>query len=89
MGFRSYYANKLDVAEGCEGDLIVKIVSSYRYRRNEIMSGKIEMGEACPLESLDYYNETEANNLFPLKPQYQQEKLKAVNDFSSYKHLKN
>lgn len=89
LGFRSYYANKLDVAEGCEGDIIVKIVSSYRYRRNEIMSGKIEMGEACPLESLDYYNETEANNLFPLKPQYQQEELKAVNDFSSYKHLKN
>ena len=89
LDFRSYYANKLDVAEGCEGDLIGKIVSSYRYRRNEIMSGKIEMGEACPLESLDYYNETEANNLFPLKPQYQQEKLKAVNDFSSYKHFKN
>ena len=94
LDFRSYYANKLDVAEGCEGDLIGKIVSSYRYRRNEIMSGKIEMGEAFPLDSLDYYNDTEDNNLLPLKRFYnketkKEEKKKAVNDFSSYKHLKN
>ena len=58
------------------------------------MSGKIEMGEAFPLDSLDYYNDTEDNNLLPLKRFYnketkKEEEKKAVNDFSSYKHLKN
>lgn len=89
LDFKSYYANKVEVNEGCEGDIISKIVESYRYRRNEIMTGKIEMAELCPLESIDYAKDTEAQNLFPLKPQNKQEDVKSWNDFSSYKHLKN
>lgn len=87
--FKSYWANQIKVNEGCEGDIISKIVASYRYRRNEIMSGKIEMGEGMPLESLDYFNDTELNNLFPLKPEYGRDDIKEVYGFSSYKNLKN
>ena len=87
--FKSYWAHQVKVNEGCEGDIISKIVASYRYRRNEIMSGKIEIGEGMPLESLDYFNDTELNNLFPLKPEYGRDDIKEVYGFSSYKNLKN
>ena len=86
--FKSYYATKIDVEAGCEGDIISQILASYRYRRDEIMSGKIEMGEGWPLEELDYYNDTESHCLLPLKPDYYDENVKAVNNFSSYQQLK-
>lgn len=87
--FKSYWANRINVNEGLEGDIISKIVASYRYRREEIMQGKIEMGEGMPLESLDYFNDTELNNLFPLKPQYGTDDTKEIYGFSNYTNLKN
>lgn len=87
--FLSYYAQKIEVEEGCEGSIISKIVDSYRYRRSEIMSGKVEMAEGCPLDEIDYYNDTAGKNLFPLKPDYINKNLKEVNNFSNYKNLKN
>ena len=87
--FKSYWANTISINEGCEGDIISKIVASYRYRREEIMSGKIEMGEGMPLEGLDYFNDTELHNLFPLKPEYGHDEIKEVYNFSNYKNLKN
>ena len=86
--FTSYWAKKVDVDEECEGDIIRQIVASYRYRREEIMSGKIEMGEGAPLEMLDYFNDTEAHFLFPLKPDYVNKDVKEIYGFSNYKNLK-
>ena len=86
--FKSYWANHINVNEGCEGDIINKIVASYRYRREEIMSGKIEMGEGAPLIALDYFNDTESHNLFPLKPQFGNDEVKEIYGFSNYSHLK-
>lgn len=86
--FKSYWATKLTVNEGCEGDIINKIVAAYRYRRNEIMSGKIEIGEGGKLEELDYFIDTETYNLFPLKPAYGDDSVKEVNGFSSYSLFK-
>ena len=87
--FKSYWTTKIEVDEGCKGDIIGKIVASYRYRRNEIMKGKIEMGEGMLLEALDYFNDTETYNLFPLKPEYGRDDIKEVYGFSNYKNLKN
>ena len=53
------------------------------------MSGKIEMGEGRPLDSLDYFNDTESGNLFPLKPDYKDKDIKEVYGFSNYSNLKN
>ncbi len=86
--FSSQYASKIDVDVDCQGDIVSKIVNSYRYRRDEIMSGKIEMGEGMPLDSLEYFNDTETQGLFPLKAQYDDDSLKDINGFSSYPHLK-
>ena len=87
--FTSYWATVIRVNDGCEGDIISRIVASYRYRRNEIMSGKIEMGEGRPLDSLDYFKDTESENLFPLKPDYKDKDIKEVYGFSNYINLKN
>ena len=87
--FTSYWATVIRVNDGSEGDIISRIVASYRYRRNEIMSGKIEMGEGRPLDSLDYFNDTESGNLFPLKPDYKDKDIKEVYGFSNYSNLKN
>lgn len=86
--FKSYYATHIEVNKGCEGNIIDKIIASYRYRRNEIMSGRIELGEGAPLESLDYFNDTEEKNLFPLKPDYNDATLKETYGFSNYTQLK-
>lgn len=83
--FKSYWANRIELADDAvEGNIINKIVASYRYRRNEIMSGKIEMGEGGSLDELEYFNDTELHNLFPLKPSYDNDSLKEVNGFSNY-----
>ncbi len=82
--FRSSLAKKINVMEGAvKGDIISKIVASYRYRREEIMSGKIEMGEGEILEKLEYFKDTKPHDLFPLKSD-KNESLKKVNDFSNY-----
>ena len=83
--FKSYWSNRIDLADDAvEGNIINKIVESYRYRRDEIMSGKIEMGEGSSLDKLQYFNDTESHNLFPLKPAYDDDSLKEVNGFSNY-----
>ena len=87
--FKSYWTTKVKVDEECEGDIISKIVASYRYRREEIMKGRIEMGEGASLALLDYFNDTELHNLFPLKPEYGNDDIKEVYGFSNYKNLKN
>ena len=89
MEFASYWANKIELAEdSVEGDIIRKIVASYRYRRDEIMKGRIELGDGQSLDALDYYQDTEWRNLFPLKPLYDNDSQKEVNGFSSYQLFK-
>lgn len=87
--FNSHWAKKVELADdSVKGDIISRIVASYRYRRNEIMSGRIEMAEGGALAELAYFDDTEAYNLFPLKSAYEDENLKEVNDFSNYKLFK-
>jgi hypothetical protein len=42
-----------------------------------------------PLESLDYFKDTELYNLFPLKPEYGNDDIKEIYGFSNYMNLKN
>ncbi len=87
--FNSHWAKKIELKDdSVKGDIICRIVASYRYRRNEIMSGRIEMAEGGALAELAYFDDTDAYNLFPLKPAYDDENLKEVNDFSNYKLFK-
>ena len=83
------HTETIKMDDSCHGDILGRIRASYQYRRDEIMSGKIEMGEGLPLDQLQYFNDTETRNLFPLKPDYNDAKVKDTNGFSNYSNLKN
>lgn len=86
--FKGNFTTQIEVDEGSEGHIIPKITAAYHYRRQEIMEGQIETGEAQPLEQLQYFNDTESGNLFPLKPEYGNDAVKAVNNYSNFNQLK-
>ena len=46
------------------------------------------MGEGELLEKLQYFNDTEQEKLFPLKPEYNDKSRKETNGFSNYKLFK-
>lgn len=87
--FNGTHTETIKMDDSCHGDILGRIRASYHYRRDEIMSGKIEMGEGLPLDQLQYFNDTETRNLFPLKPDYNDAKIKDTNGFSNYSNLKN
>lgn len=86
--FTGSYSTKIEIDEGADGNIIPKISASYHYRRQEIMEGRIETGEAQPLDQLQYFNDTDQENLFPLKPEYGNEAVKAINNYSNFNQLK-
>ena len=59
---------------------------SFFYRKRQLDGGKVEVGEAFPLSALDYYNDTEEKNLFPLKPD--DTGAEVTNIFSNYNLFK-
>ena len=80
--FEGKYCHKID-PENTE-DLLEKVKNSYAYRRKEIVSGKIETTEATTTCEFDYVNDTENNNLVPLKIKG---KGKELNRFTDYAFL--
>lgn len=55
-------------------DPFVRMEKSYKFRMEQLEKGQIEEAEHMPLEEIDYCQDTE---LFPLKPEYNDKKLKA------------
>lgn len=75
----------------CTGDtspLIDKIISSYRYRREQIENGIIENGEGREIAELVYGQDTEDKNLVPLSPDYNDGEIHGENSFSNYQCFK-
>lgn len=86
--FEGKYCHKID-PENTE-DLLEKVKNSYAYRRKEIESGKIETTEATTTCEFDYVNDTENNNLVPLKIDIKKDgkgKGKELNRFTDYAFL--
>ena len=50
-----------------QDNIVEQLRQSFFYRKQQLDSGKVEVGEAFPLSMLDYYNDTVVKNLFPLK----------------------
>ncbi len=89
--FAGSYVERVKVDEDKTGDIVHRIVNSYIYRRNEIQSGRIELGEEEPLSLLDYFNDTTSLQLLPLKGRgigKDGDDLKSANIFSNYINLK-
>jgi len=69
-------------------DIFEQAMNSYSYRYKELEKGIIESAEDMLLKNINYYSDTEKNALFPLENGYNDKKVKAVNNFSSYKTFK-
>ena len=48
-------------------NIVEQLRQSFLYRKKQLDSGLVEVGSGFPLSMLDYYNDTESMNLFPLK----------------------
>ena len=86
--FEGEYCHKIDPVS--TEDLLEKVKNSYTYRRKEIESGKIETTEATTTCEFDYVNDTENNNLVPLKIDIKKDgkgKGKELNRFTDYAFL--
>ncbi len=47
-------------------NIVEQLRQSFFYRKKQMDCGTVEVGEAFPVDMLDYYKDTEGNNLFPL-----------------------
>ena len=81
--FEGLHCTQLEPANN--DNIVEQLKNAFFYRKKQIDSGQIEIGEGFPCGMLDYYNATEADALFPLNVKDgQQEK----NGFSNYKLFK-
>lgn len=49
-----------------DDNIVEQLRQSFFYRKRQLDEGKVEVGKDFPATMLDYYNDTEENNLFPL-----------------------
>ncbi len=67
-------------------NIVEQLRQSFFYRKKQLDEGRVEVGEAFPVKMLDYYNDTEERNLFPLITDDQG--IEKENIFSNYKLFK-
>ena len=65
-------------------DIFKQAMNSYSYRWRQLQDGIIEVAEQMDLEDLDYHNDGDTKNLFPLETDYNKKNLKAINSFSNF-----
>lgn len=68
-------------------DIMAQLINSFRYRRKQLTSGMLEIGERHPIGELTYGKDRLDFNLFPL-PEGDDPGCKAENGFSSYRLFK-
>ena len=93
MPWHKLYTTSQRIAEGIhvehitpenEDALLLKIRNSYRYRREQLLKGKIENAEGVSLEKIPYAIVQEEKGLVPLSPDYNDESAHSFNGFSTY-----
>lgn len=70
------------------GEILSKIINSYRYRKSQISEGVLEANDLSPLADLRYFVDIEEKNLLPLPGHPKDKTLKDENRFSIYKLFK-
>lgn len=69
-------------------NIVKQICNSFFYRKRQLDEGSVEVGEGFPLAMLDYYNDTEAEQLFPLSNVDGQLKRNIFSNYTLFKGLK-
>ena len=83
--FNGDHTKKLEEEENAGKNLFLQVKNSYKYRLKQIMDGKIELGEGKLAADLQYVNDTEKEDLMPLRIR---DGVKETNIFSNYKCFK-
>lgn len=68
-------------------DIMEQLIESFRYRRDQLLSGVVEEGEHHPFEELSYVKDRASRNLFSL-PDGDDPETKDENRYSSYRLFK-
>ena len=66
-------------------NIVQQLKNAFFYRKKQMDSGQLEVGEGFPAEMVAYYNDTEAQSLFPLK---MDTGMQQSNIFSNYRLFK-
>jgi len=100
VAFYNLKKGRLISSYGFKGDTVVKVepentadifaqaMNAYRYRWDQLQRGVIEVAEGLELNNLEYVNESERENLYPLESDYHNSTIKATNPFSNFKTFK-
>ncbi|MFW5916557.1 MAG: hypothetical protein ACOCTM_03700, partial [Bacteroidota bacterium] len=100
VAFYNLKKGRLISSYGFKGDTVVKVepentadifaqaMNAYRYRWDQLQRGVIEVAEGLELNNLEYVNESERENLYPLERDYHNSTIKATNPFSNFKTFK-
>ena len=82
--FDGLHCTQLQAAN--KDNIVEQLRQSFNYRKKQLDEGKVEVGDAFPVSMLDYFNDTEKNNLFPLE--LNDTGAEKDNIFSNYKLFK-
>lgn len=69
-------------------NIVEQLKNSFFYRKRQIDSGRIEIGEGFPSNMIDYVNDTEAESLFPLNITDGQQDANIFSNYTLFKGLK-
>jgi len=69
-------------------NIVEQLKNSFFYRKKQIDSGQIEVGEGFPCSMLDYFNDTEKEALFPLNIKDGQQEANLFSNYTLFKGLK-
>ena len=69
-------------------NIVEQLKNSFFYRKRQIDSGRIEIGEGFPSNMIDYVNDTEAQSLFPLNITDGQQDANIFSNYTLFKGLK-
>ena len=69
-------------------NVVQQTKNSFTYRQKQIKEGVIEIGEDVPCEKVDYYNEMETKELFPLIIEDGKQKANIFSDYGIFKQVK-
>lgn len=84
--FNGLHCTQLQPAN--KDNIVEQLKNAFFYRKKQIDSGRIEIGEGFPCGMLDYYNATEAESLFPLNIKDGQQESNIFSNYILFKGLK-
>lgn len=84
--FKGLHCTQLEPANN--DNIVEQLKNAFFYRKQQIDSGQIEIGEGFPCSMLDYYNATDADSLFPLNVKDGQQETNIFSNYTIFKGLK-